>query len=134
MSPWCHALLPGPVVAAVAGALLAGCLGDVAEPVRDLRVVLDSPNGPEGAAVIELVGPGLGEVTAPAGIMFSHVAGDTTRVVILLDQAGTIEFTVQVSGRTYPGVAVLQVADEQDNARSLAGYRARIVSAGERPL
>jgi hypothetical protein len=109
-------------------ATVAGCWGDVVEPQRDLLVQLESPNGNEGAAVIEVVGPGLGEVAAVAGQSFTHVSGDTTRVVILLDSAGTIEFTVRLTGLTYPGAAVLQVADSADNLRPPGGYRARITA------
>lgn len=118
---------------ALAWAALAGCFADAVEPARDLRVLLESPNGDEGAAVIELVGPGLGEVTAPEGTVFTHVSGDTTRVVILLDDPGPIELTVHVQGLAFPGAAVLQVADDRDNVRPLAGYRASIESPGRRP-
>ncbi|HXV86845.1 MAG TPA: hypothetical protein VD793_09110, partial [Gemmatimonadales bacterium] len=82
--------LPRPLVALV-GSLLAACLGDAVEPVRDLRVVLESPHGAEGAAVMEVVGVGVSDVVGPAGT-YTHVSGDTTRVVILLEEPGAIEF------------------------------------------
>jgi len=114
-------------------AALAGCFGDAVEPVRDLVVQLESPNGRDAAAVIELVGPGLSDVVATNGQVFTHVSGDTTRVVILLDEPGPIEFTVRMAGLTFPGTAVVQVADDRDELRSLRGYRARLGSAGSRP-
>jgi hypothetical protein len=124
--------LPRTFLCAMGVAALGACWGDVVEPERDLLVELESPNGVEGAAVIELVGPGLGTVTAAAGQAFTHVSGDTTRVVVLLDAPGRVEFTVHLSGLTYPGAAVLQVADSADQLRALAGYRAKITGGTSR--
>jgi hypothetical protein len=88
-------------------------------------VTLLSPHGPEGAAVLELTGGvGLGVVTTALGDVFYEHDDTTTRVVIILDEPGQIEFTVRsedVGAR--PSVTVVQVADGANQLRTaLSSY------------
>jgi hypothetical protein len=90
----------------------------------EYRAVLDSPNGIEGAAAIELTGPGIQSVTATTGRIFTQTAGTTTRVVLVQEPAATMEFRVTMApGAAPPAARVVEVADGSDQPRaSLAGY------------
>jgi hypothetical protein len=75
--------------------------------------------------VLELTGGvGLGEVTTALGEAFYEHDDGTTRVVIILDEPGPIEFTVRsddVGAR--PSVTLVQVADAANYLRTdLSGY------------
>ena len=98
--------------------------GTGSEPGGEYRAVLQSPNGAEGAAAIELTGPGIQSVTASAGRIFTQNAENTTRVVIVHEPAAEIAFTVTMArGNGPPDVRVVEVADGNDQPRaSLAGY------------
>jgi hypothetical protein len=88
-----------------------------------------SPGGAEGAAVFELAGgTGLGEVTAEGGEAHHQRSGRTSRVVVLLDDPGTVRFRVATSDvGEVPRVTVLQVAGGDNGLRSsLAGYHVRV--------
>lgn len=108
------------------------CLGVLAcnsEPAATSgpgRVVgaLVSPNGAEGAVVLELVGSGLGAISAEEGIALAGVAGDVVRVVVVRERPGRIEFTIQVADLSSPpSVRIVEVAGPDDRLRSgLAGY------------
>ena len=91
----------------------------------EYRAVLQSPNGAEGAAAIELTGPGIQSVTADAGRLFTQASGGITRVVVVQDPAGPIEFLVTMArGQEPPAARVVEVADGSDRPRaSLEGYR-----------
>ena len=99
--------------------------GTGSDPGGEYRAVLESPNGPEGAAAIELTGPGIESVTADVGRLFTQAAGGTTRVVLVREPAGDIEFRVTMAeGQEPPAVRVVEVADGGDVPRaSLSGYR-----------
>jgi hypothetical protein len=91
----------------------------------EIQVALLSPHGPEGAAVLELTGGvGVRDVTTALGNAFYEHDDTTTRVVIILDEPGQIEFTVRsedVGARL--SVTVLQVADGTNQLRSaLSSY------------
>lgn len=91
----------------------------------EYRAVLESPNGAEGAAAIELTGPGIQSVTASAGRLFTQTAGTTTHVVLIHEPAAAIEFRVTMEpGQKPPAARVVEVADGNDRPRaSLDGYR-----------
>lgn len=99
--------------------------GTGSEDGGEYRVVLESPNGAEGAAAIELTGPGIQSVTAPAGRLFTQTAGATTHVVLIHEPAAPIEFRVTMApGQKPPAARVVEVADGNDQPRaSLDGYR-----------
>lgn len=100
-----------------------------------LRGTLQSPHGVEGAAVIELVGSGLGLVRVESGLVFTSVSGDATRAVILRHRPGVIEFAVEVPDRgSPPDVRILEVADGDDQLRSsLDGYAVRFAAVPSSP-
>ena len=118
--------LPLPFALLLALALLAGC--DSTAPKRPGELVtatLVSPNGAEGAAVLEFTGPGVREVTSEAARVFARTSGDVTRVVVVRDQPGTIQLRVRLADPTRkPAAAVVEVAGGDDAVRpSLAGSR-----------
>jgi hypothetical protein len=89
-----------------------------------------SPNGPEGAAVLELTGGvGLGPVTSTVGDVYFRHDGTTSRIVVLLDEPGEIGFQVRSTEiGELPTARVLQVADGDNRLRaSVSGYRIRFV-------
>ena len=92
----------------------------------ELQAVLVSPNGPEGAAVIELAGVGMGAVTAfrGSGRVFAERAGAILRVVVVLDKPGEIRFRIAVDDVSNPPTGVvLEIADGSNEIRqSLSGY------------
>jgi hypothetical protein len=117
----------GLLVAMAATIVLASCDLGLWGPSGpgEIQVALFSPHGPEGAAVLELTGGvGLGEVTTALGEAFYEHDDGTTRVVIILDEPGPIEFTVRsddVGAR--PSVTLVQVADAANYLRTdLSGY------------
>ncbi len=99
--------------------------GTGSDPGGEYRAVLESPNGAEGAAAIELTGPGIQSVTASTGRIFTQSAGTTTHVVLVQEPAAAIEFRVTMApGQAPPSARVVEVADGSDQPRaSLAGYR-----------
>lgn len=115
-------LLLAPLLLGMAACDLGG--GTDTPPGGAYRAVLESPGGGEGAAAIELTGDGIESVRGDAGV-HSQAAGATTRVVVLREPAGTIEFTVTMArGHAPPAARVVEVVDADDRPRaSLAGYR-----------
>jgi hypothetical protein len=89
-----------------------------------LTATLTSPNGAEGAAVVEIFGEGIGGVAALDGRIFAERRGDTVRVVIVSEPAGALRFSVEVSDTTRrPGGVVVEVADPTDQIRpTVSGY------------
>lgn len=75
--------------------------------------------GANGAAIIELTGTGVRRVSALEGDLFFLHNGNTTRVVICLDQPGTIAFLVDVDDRaTPPSGHLIELADGHNQLRS----------------
>jgi hypothetical protein len=91
----------------------------------DFEGTLISPNGAEGSVVLELTGGiGLGTVSPEGGeVLYQHF-GESSRIVMVLDEPGEIRFTVRTEDvGKYPDVRVIQVADGQNNLRpSVSGY------------
>jgi hypothetical protein len=114
---------------AVACLLTAAACGDAPpepEPVPgDLDVTLVSPNGSEGAAVLETEDEGVVEVSVEEGLQAFHwTEGGLTRIVLLLDGVGEIRFRMSVTD-VYrpPRLELVEVADGVNRLRSsLAGY------------
>ncbi len=86
-----------------------------------LRVV--SPNGPEGAALVEVVGRiDAATVTGPkSGWTLARTSADTTWVFVALRSPGELSFSLISSSGT-PAARLLQVAGGGDHLRSLDGY------------
>jgi hypothetical protein len=96
-----------------------------------LTATLHSPKGAEGSAVFQLEdGVDLGLVSASGGEVFYQHAGASSRVVVVLDEPGEVQFQVHTGDRSEPPrVTVLQVADESDDLRpSLDGYTVDLTS------
>lgn len=91
-------------------------------------VALLSPSGAEGAALIELRGPGIEAVTAVDGRVFHHARGDTVRVVVVRETPGELRFAVDLADTlTPPRGTVLEVADGENALRAvLADYSVEI--------
>jgi hypothetical protein len=98
--------------------------GTGTEDGGEYRAVLQSPNGAEGAAAIELTGPGIQSVTATDGRVFTQASGTTTRVVVVNEPAAQIAFRVTMApGQGPPAARVVEVVAGDDQPRaSLAGY------------
>ncbi len=83
--------------------------------------VLVSPNGAEAAAVVVLSGIGIGAIEVDDGTAFVEADGNTTRLVIILENPGDIRFRVTVTERSEPPeVVVVEVADGSNQLRSAA--------------
>lgn len=113
----------------VSALLLAvvGCGGDVGPKIRPgfLTASLVSPHGSEGAALISVVGVGLGNVESTGGRVFTFSRGDTIRVLVVLDAPGDLGFRISVPDVGSPPAAmVVQVADGGNALRAdLSAYR-----------
>lgn len=92
----------------------------------ELHANIISPTGAvDGAAVLELTGPtGLGSIRTGFGDVFFERDGNTTRVVIILDDPGLLTFHMRVEDVSeLPEATVLQVADGNNELRaSVSGY------------
>ncbi|WP_420129808.1 hypothetical protein [Longimicrobium sp.] len=98
--------------------------GTGTEDGGEYRAVLQSPNGAEGAAAIELTGPGILSVTGSSGRLFTVAAAGTRRVVVVNQPAAQVTFQVTMeAGQGPPAARVVEVVDGNDLPRaSLAGY------------
>ena len=111
--------------------ILAACGTEPLHRAFDGTVI--SPNGIEGAAVLELDGT-FPEVVAPTGTqVFTHAGGAVTRVVLVLTNPGTLEFTVTLDDvGEAPDVRVIEVADGSNALRaSLSGYRVEFAGVAQ---
>jgi len=85
------------------------------------RVV--GPNGTQGAAVVEFDGV-VDSIVVPGGRGFLETSGGRTRAALVLDQPGTIRFTLPRATSPAPNAAVLQVADGANRLAAAAdAYR-----------
>lgn len=106
---------------------LAACDGggtDAAPSGGEYIATLESPHGPEGAAVLELTGSGVQTIRATSLSLFRQPVSGGTRLVLVREPAGRLEFRVRMApGSPPPGVRVVEVVDGEDRRRaSLAGY------------
>jgi len=94
------------------------------------RAEMVSPNGAEGAAVLELTGGvGLGDVTMSGGEVHYAHGPTATQIIVLLDDPGQIRFQIRTMNvGSLPSVTVVQVADGDNALReSLSGYDVQLV-------
>lgn len=116
-----------PLLAVLALALAAcdGGTGPGGPRGGDYDAVLQSPNGPEAAAHLQLDGVGIENVAADSAFVASSDVSGGRRVVLVRPQAGTLRFRVTMAeGQGPPAVRVLEVAAPDDQPRaSVAGYR-----------
>lgn len=123
--------LPTPLARlALGGALLAFAACDGGNPKEPpmpgtLTATLVSPNGGEGAVLLELTGEGVGDVALASG---GHVFVEGTspkRVLLVFDEPGTTRFTVEVPDvGDPPAVRFVEVVAPNNQVRaSLSGYK-----------
>ena len=117
------------VLVAVAFAAACGNEGPVSGP-GTMTATLTGPNGAEGAALVVLLGDGIGSVT-PVGSteVYSAPGPSSVRVVLINQTGGELAFQVAVPDTTAPPAWVVQeVAGPDDLLRpAVTGY-AREVS------
>jgi hypothetical protein len=106
-------------------ALVVACsdAGPVSGP-GSLTATLVGPEGADGAAILVLVGEGIGEVVAAGATeVQARRDGNATRVVLVNEDAGALAFRVAVADTTQPPQVVIeQVAGGDDELRSVDGY------------
>lgn len=107
--------------------LLAACDGGgtgADAPGGEYIAALESPNGPEGAAILELTGDGVQSITATSLSLFRQPVSGGTRLVLVREPEGRLEFRVRMApGSPPPDVRVVEVVDGRDRQRaSVAGY------------
>jgi hypothetical protein len=117
------------IAVAVAALLTASCDNSTGSSgPGPLSAVLVSPNGNEGAAVLDVVGS-VESVTTPDGVSaYTTPAANGLRIVLVRLDAGTLSMTLKVPDISNPpALSVVEVAGP-DNAlrQSLAGYRVEI--------
>ena len=114
-------------LACAAAVLFLACGEDATQPALvpgDLTVRVVSPNGLEGAAVLQTIQEGIVDITSEVGQAHHWRAGDVSRIVVLLDEPGEIRFTLSVADLNRPPqLRVVEVADPDNRLRSLlVGY------------
>lgn len=108
------------------GTSLVSCDSKSSRPAAgDLDFSVVSPHRAEGAALIELRGPGMGPVTPLDTRLFVHDIGNRVRVLVLRTDPGTLSFRVTVNDVNNPPSAMLLEVAAGDNTlrEDLAGYR-----------
>lgn len=104
--------------------LAASCLEPTELPIGGVYRATLQAQGGESGAVIELVGPGIQEVSAPSSVLATHVAGDTVRILILADPRNIaapppLSFNVTMAdGVGVPRASVKQVVDFNNLVRN----------------
>jgi hypothetical protein len=110
------------------------CESDATRPAGEetrgaqLQATVVSPHGSEGAAVIEVEGLRVVGVTTDDGQVFVSRSGDILRAVIVRDEPGPLQFTVQVLDPRFPvATRILQVADGDNRVRpTVDGYQVEL--------
>jgi hypothetical protein len=104
----------------------AACSGE-GSPTQELRGAIgrvDSPNGAEGAAILEFAAP-VSEIVVAGGTSHLRTIGSVTRAALVLDRPGIIRFSLPAfESATAPAASVLEVAAGNNAIRpSIATYR-----------
>ena len=106
--------------------LLLACTDQSPPGPGILMATLKSPNGAEGAALVVLMGSGIGEAT-PLGNneLYTNSNLDELRIVLINQAGGELEFRVEVADTTIkPTATVEEVAGPDNELRSaLGGYQ-----------
>ncbi len=106
--------------------LLVACTDQSPPGPGILTATLKSPNGAEGAALVVLMGSGIGEAT-PLGNteLYTNSNLDELRIVLINQTGGELEFRVEVADTTIkPTAAVEEVAGPDNELRStIGGYQ-----------
>ena len=106
--------------------LLLACADQSPPGPGILTATLKSPNGAEGAALVVLMGSGIGEAP-PLGNneLYTNSNLDELRIVLINQAGGELEFQVEVADTTIkPTATVEEVAGPDNELRSaLGGYQ-----------
>ena len=114
-----------PLLAVLAAAACDGGGGTgAASEGGEYIAALQSPNGHEGAAMLEMTMDGVEDVSASSATLFRQPVSGGVRMMLIRDAAGRVEFRVRMApGHEMPAVRVIQVVDPDDNVRaSTDGY------------
>lgn len=114
------------VIAAAVSALLINACDNSTRPGGGgtVNAVVVSPNGDEGAAVLDVVGT-VESFTGTEGVSVYTTATTTgTRVVLVRLTPGTLSMKLALQDQDrLPAISVIEVADADDRVRpSIAGY------------
>jgi hypothetical protein len=108
---------------------LAACGDKPSDPANPGQVsaFLVSPNGAEGAVLLEIAGSGVRGVTVSGGTAFVE-DGSPPRALLVLDAPGEVRFSVALDDvDRRPTFSVVEVSGPQDEVRgSVAGYRVEL--------
>jgi len=112
---------------ALAAMSLASAACDSTQPGGSgtLTTVLVSPNGAEGAAVLDVTGT-FDSITAPGDVtVFTTPSANGTRIIVMRLTPGELSMNIAVPNVSRrPTVTVVEVADGDDKLRpSLSGYQ-----------
>lgn len=87
-----------------------------------VTVELVSPQGAEGAFLVEVRGGAAGAAVSADGTVFRHAVAGGERVAVIRDGAGPLSFRLEVADRGEPpAVELLQVAGPDDVLRADLG-------------
>ncbi len=102
-------------------AILVACDDEVTppEPVPgDLVVTLVSPNGAEGAVVLETADEGIEAIQSLAGEAHHWRNDGVSRIVVLLEEPGEIRFVLSLTDvNRPPAIEILEVAAPDNGLR-----------------
>jgi hypothetical protein len=106
--------------------LLVACTDQSPPGPGILTATLKSPNGAEGAALVVLMGSGIGEAT-PLGNneLYTNSSLDELRIVLINQAGGELKFRVEVADTTIKPTATVEEVAGPDNELRLAlgGYQ-----------
>jgi hypothetical protein len=90
----------------------------------EMTATLVGPHGAEGAALVVLLGEGIGEVSSLGSTeVFAGIADGSVQVVLIDQTGGDLSFRVALADTTRrPEAIVQQVAGPDDELRTLEGY------------
>lgn len=93
-------------------------------PGGEYIAALESPHGPEGAAILEVSGDGVESIRSTSLSLFRQPISGGTRLVLVREPAGRLEFRVRMApGSRPPAVRVVEVVDGEDRQRAAVdGY------------
>jgi len=111
------------LLACVAALGIAACGDETTLPPEavsgELLVSVVSPNGLEGAAVLETADEGVVEITGDGGQVFHWRQDGIIRIVVLLDAPGEISFVLEVENLNRPPqLQLVEVADPDNRLRA----------------
>ncbi len=114
---------------------LAACDGGGTEPPPppggDYNAVLQGPTSAESAALLELTGTGIEDVSSLTSVVYSSPVSGGRRVVLVRGTPGALEFRVRMApGNEPPAARVVELAGGDDQLRtSLTGYQVAFTRA-----